>query len=317
MGCSLVNAPGDFQGGDVGTEDVLLQDASDGMDAMDASQDVGNDVSEADGGPNDSGFDTSDPDVIDAGPPPPQIVQLEAGRAHACALLLDGRVICWGSNVQEQCGHSDMGPGFVTTDLRFQSIALGENISCGVTFENEAHCWGEVESTAAAGPFYAFDGVVESVSVGTMRSMNTLICVEVGGNVDCYLQNALAAPANLNMLFGDFWDPEMVNVDQLSLGANHFVYQTVDGVVRSFGGDALGQQGDGALTDQIVRIDDVVEVVAALNRSCASTEDTVFCWGQSGSQPKAAPIQTERHLSFFFKVFPFLIWIFRPRLAVR
>ncbi|MFT5353517.1 MAG: hypothetical protein ACI9KE_000715 [Polyangiales bacterium] len=289
MGCSLVNAPSGFQDGDAGSaaDSEPARDGSDGSDVPDGAADA----EVQDGGPTDAAGDVAvDAGRADAGPEGWRILQIEAGRAHACVRLEGGRVVCWGSNDQGQLGHATDGPDFVDTALRFGSIAVEENVTCGVTFTLEAYCWGQVDSNPPplAGLFFRVGEAVQSVSIGNLRDTTlTVICTENQGAVDCYVSTALQAPGGLNGLFGDSWAPPGMDIVKLSVGRDHFVFET-GGVVRSFGNDVFGQQGDASRGTGVVLIPEgaegriVEELAADSNRSCASTGTSVWCWGQAG-----------------------------------
>jgi alpha-tubulin suppressor-like RCC1 family protein len=82
-----------------------------------------------------------------------------AGGMHSCALAADGVAYCWGENAAGQLGFTttemcgDPGPNTViepcattpqavNTDLRFVSLGLGSNHTCGLTSEGAVYCWG-------------------------------------------------------------------------------------------------------------------------------------------------------------------------------
>ncbi|NVB41840.1 hypothetical protein G6O69_28670 [Pseudenhygromyxa sp. WMMC2535] len=89
-------------------------------------------------------------------PPDTEVVDLELGYAHSCALLSDGGVMCWGSNDDGQLGlgHTDtIGddelpstqpalslPGAV------EQLALGTGHTCALLTGGELMCWGRNDS---------------------------------------------------------------------------------------------------------------------------------------------------------------------------
>lgn len=71
---------------------------------------------------------------------------LAAGAVHTCALLVDGRVYCWGQNRFGQLGDGTnidrAQPVEVGGDLRFREIHAGGASTCGFTGDGIEYCWG-------------------------------------------------------------------------------------------------------------------------------------------------------------------------------
>lgn len=79
-----------------------------------------------------------------------------AGSSHTCALLADGRVRCWGANAQGQLGYgntTNVGDGIgphvrQAGPLDLESVvdvSLGTRMTCAVTSDGAARCWGTNE----------------------------------------------------------------------------------------------------------------------------------------------------------------------------
>jgi hypothetical protein len=74
-------------------------------------------------------------------------VALAGGSAHACSLLDDGSVACWGDNSSGQIGDGTMDsphptPGKVTLRARATSICAGSDQSCANLDDGSVWCWG-------------------------------------------------------------------------------------------------------------------------------------------------------------------------------
>ena len=83
---------------------------------------------------------------------------LEVGVRHVCALDSDGFAHCWGDNSQGKLGAASAfvclaniqegrlpcspDPLRVESGLRFASLSVGADHTCGVTYEGRAYCWG-------------------------------------------------------------------------------------------------------------------------------------------------------------------------------
>lgn len=74
------------------------------------------------------------------------VATLAAGGAHTCAVRLDHRGQCWGSNVLGQLGDgtdaSTPDPTALDLNQRIRQIATGGYHTCALTFKDRVKCWG-------------------------------------------------------------------------------------------------------------------------------------------------------------------------------
>jgi alpha-tubulin suppressor-like RCC1 family protein len=77
---------------------------------------------------------------------PAPAIAVAAGDAHTCALLRDGRVACWGWNLEGQLGSSGgdtMKPVLVVgLPSRANAISAGGSDTCAVVQRGAVYCWG-------------------------------------------------------------------------------------------------------------------------------------------------------------------------------
>jgi alpha-tubulin suppressor-like RCC1 family protein len=81
---------------------------------------------------------------------PTPAVDLGAGSRHSCALLIDGSVWCWGSNLQGTLGAAVSSPSAPVRvrfagDPKIMELAVGEAHSCIRREDGRVHCWGADE----------------------------------------------------------------------------------------------------------------------------------------------------------------------------
>jgi alpha-tubulin suppressor-like RCC1 family protein len=85
--------------------------------------------------------------------------QISAGESHTCGVTTDYRAYCWGEGLfgalgngtsygPEVCGADNEAgcstrPVAVLGGLRFQSVSAGAFVTCGVTTDGRAFCWGD------------------------------------------------------------------------------------------------------------------------------------------------------------------------------
>ena len=96
----------------------------------------------------------------------PMAVSISSGNSHSCALLTDGKVMCWGLNDRNQLGgrsryyeRNSQGhtydayrsvvevPGITTAT----AIALGTDHSCALLAEGKVKCWGSNQNSQLGG----------------------------------------------------------------------------------------------------------------------------------------------------------------------
>lgn len=77
-----------------------------------------------------------------------QFTDVHVGKSYACALTTHQDAFCWGAGSGGRLGHgmaTDTAiavPAPVTGGLKFLSLALGRDHTCGVTTDRQAWCWG-------------------------------------------------------------------------------------------------------------------------------------------------------------------------------
>ncbi len=260
------------------------------------------------------------PVVVDAGPlctSNPCVVGLAVGGHHACALIKDGTVRCWGANAGGQLG--------VAADAGFDGSAQNApvsvtglsgvlGVSAGTVYTTAGHtcartaagtfCWG-VNSSAQLGQTTdagaaAFDNVphpsplaVSGVTTSSLTTSNNFnSCAIVGTDMVCWGSNADGAngrggfPNGASppgkILLGDGG----AMVSSGAIGSEFGLALLTNGTVLSWGrntNNALarttGQQVD-TTPAAIPQLSDIVQVAAGEAHACAVNKTgQVLCWG--------------------------------------
>jgi alpha-tubulin suppressor-like RCC1 family protein len=226
-------------------------------------------------------------------------VAIAAGYGHACALLADGTMRCWGLNVDGQLGSPSTPQsgsstpvivGGITTAV---AITAGAFHTCALIEDGTLRCWGRNDQaqlgdgtrTSSSTPLRV-NGIVDAVGVSG-GDVHTCAALR-DGSASCWGENE----------FGQLGDgttntaPSPVQVSGIataiavSSGWRHTCAVLADGTVKCWGQNQFGQLGDGTFVDTSTPVParDISSATAATagwwHHSCARLADgAVQCWG--------------------------------------
>ncbi len=223
-----------------------------------------------------------------------------AGLDYACALIIDGGVLCWGNNGYQQLGDSLAGPqrstpGYVsglTTGV--SSLAAGAAHTCAV-MDHSVKCWGSGESGQLGHGVNANSstpldvlGLPEGILAVTAGAAHTCAITPSGG-VKCWGANTAGQLGN-NTTIGSNTpvDVSSLNSGVAALGAGngHTCAVMVAGGVKCWGWNMYGTLGDNTTIERHIPVDvlltseSVLAVAAGENHTCAVTHGgRLLCWG--------------------------------------
>jgi alpha-tubulin suppressor-like RCC1 family protein len=180
---------------------------------------------------------------------------ISLGGSHSCALVEDGKVLCWGSNGIGQLGsqsfdeYGDLieyseAPIEVLNITTATSIALGSTHSCALLANSTVMCWGSNE--------------YGQLGDGTTTDSFTPVSV-----------------------------PGITNVTSIALGYFHSCAVLIDATVVCWGWNNRGQLGDGTTTDRNTPVEVVVvinptSIAMGRGHSCVFlTDGKMMCWGEN------------------------------------
>ena len=182
------------------------------------------------------------------------VAAISAGQSHACALLDDGRVFCWGGNYGGEIGdgtsdNKRMTPVQVQSLEPAASISAGDFMTCAVLTTGGVKCWGSLDKQNASGQLLpiSIEGLTSGMKAVAAGNMYACALGDDGG-VKCFGQNE-----NGQLGDGTLANRQTVaGVVGLAAGAaavdansSHACVLLEDGAVRCWGQDGDGQLGIG------------------------------------------------------------------------
>jgi alpha-tubulin suppressor-like RCC1 family protein len=229
---------------------------------------------------------------------------VSAGTYHSCGVTTSGDAYCWGYNYYGQLGTGSANtiyfsvPQQVTGGHTFQSVALGDFYSCGVTSDGNGYCWGNngYGNFGTGGYDYIQPTPVPAAGTLELRSLRSAGATTCGlttaGQAYCFGLNA-----NGQLGTGSYSSsptPQPVSgghtFQSLDTGWYHTCGATTEGEAYCWGYNWDGELGDGTFTRTspfskpspvlVVGGHHLISVSCGNNHSCALAEGgAAYCWG--------------------------------------
>jgi alpha-tubulin suppressor-like RCC1 family protein len=224
-----------------------------------------------------------------------------AGAHTTCALTSAGGVKCWGSNAYGQLGdgtiterHTPVNVSGLTSGAA--AVSAGDSHTCALTSAGGVRCWGNNELGQLG------DGTITDrhtpVNVSGLTSGVAAVAAGVhtcaltsGGGVKCWGYNNHGQLGDNKACASPCTTPVNVSgltsgVAAISVGLFHTCALTSAGGVKCWGSNAIGNLGDGTITDRHtpVNVSGLTRGAAAVSaggvHTCALTSaGGLRCWG--------------------------------------
>lgn len=284
--CCLLLASLTACGGGTSTVGVFAEDAGGAPPSV-----------EADAGSVTEGGDAATPD---AAPPRLHVTSVGVGEHHACALLSDGSIDCWGRNDRGQLGDGTKVQSTAPVSVKGLSapatkLVLGNDYTCAVLSTGHLACWG-ANSNGKLGDGTTVDRPtpqnVAGLSSVTSASASAHACaILTSGALKCWGANSHGEIGDGTLV--DSPQPAAVNglssgVKSVALGGGRSCALLTNGTVKCWGFNESGQVGDGTKLNRPTPVDVVSPSTGATDLSvgwlhtCVLAAGTVKCRGYNG-----------------------------------
>lgn len=236
------------------------------------------------------------------------------GGQHACAILDNDALKCWGVNIQGQLGLGDINdrtkpeatPVNLGTGRTVKAVALGKHHTCVILDNGEVKCWGN----GAAGQLGYINVVVKNapdsapVLLGVGRTAKAISAGEAhtcaildNDNVKCWGANAQGELGYGDTTSRNPPDANPINLGTgrtakvISAGSAHTCAVLDNGSVKCWGAGGAGRLGDGDAKDHSVLAPMLVDLGVGRTAKSVSSgfwhtcvlldNDNVKCWGHN------------------------------------
>ncbi|WP_437672895.1 RCC1 domain-containing protein [Sorangium sp. So ce131] len=234
-------------------------------------------------------------------------VDVAVGRVHACAILKDGSVWCWGQEVDDEARPGSwkarLEPAPVPLPAPAVGVAAGdysdEDIqwhTCALLSDGTVHCWG-VNGSGQLGLGVGTFARKEPVQI----SIRDVGRIAAGGGTTCAIDKS-----DRLFCWGRGFEGELAveevpessvpveisvrdePVAQVSVGFEHVCATTADGGLYCWGDNGSAQLGRPASgfsysPSAVPSLFNVRGVSCGRGHTCAVTAISTYCWGGNGS----------------------------------
>jgi uncharacterized repeat protein (TIGR01451 family) len=226
-------------------------------------------------------------------------MSISAGVTHTCALLADGTIKCWGSNLYGQLGNGSLVASSTPVTVAGISTAVavksGGYHTCALLSDGTVRCWGYNNYGQLGNGSYtnssvpvALMGIVtaaQNIDAGEYHSCALL----TDRTLSCWGSNAYSQiGTGTNFTVGSYSTPVAVidisTAIQVSAGSSHTCALLMDGTIKCWGINFQGELGNGTsgyfMTNPTPGLVSGITTAVSIANTCAVLADgTVSCWG--------------------------------------
>ena len=225
-------------------------------------------------------------------------VSLAVGGSHACAVVANGAVRCWGDNSVAQLGAGDTAAHAEAVEAvgvrdAVSAVAGGEH-TCAARSDGRVMCWGNNNGGQLGdGTTTARSNAATVVDLGPVAELSagpTFTCARLrDGTAACWGNNSArqSSPRDVAFLTRPETVPDVSRLVALRASADAVCGLRDDGTVWCWGGGDLGGYGythrrSARGPARVPGLSDVIDLAAGYGHVCALTRvGAVWCWGDA------------------------------------
>ncbi|HQY46300.1 MAG TPA: FG-GAP-like repeat-containing protein, partial [Usitatibacteraceae bacterium] len=230
------------------------------------------------------------------------VVAVDGGDFHTCAITAAGGLKCWGYNIPGQLGDGTMTTRMAPVDVSgltsgVATVGTGGSHTCATTTTGAALCWG-ANNFGQLGDGTTTNRLVPTAVTGMQAGVASIVGSNGEEPYSCALTRTGGAYCWGRNLSGQLGDGTTTNrpvptgvsgavggVASVAGGGLHTCARTPTGGAECWGGNMVGQLGDGSTSDRLAPVAvsglavGVESVHAGGNHSCALVAGGAKCWG--------------------------------------
>ncbi|MEZ4622821.1 MAG: hypothetical protein R2867_45995 [Caldilineaceae bacterium] len=238
------------------------------------------------------------------------VIDIATNKDNVCVRLANGSAQCWGSNYWGQLGNGTgvnyPFPSGTPAEVQVfnqpvLSVATGGYHTCAVTDSNGAVCWG-ANNYGQLGNGTVSHVITEAVPVHSVTSGITTLsagehhscALTAGGAVWCWGRNThgqIGTGTNVDSSTPVSVTGLISGVQAIAAGFNHTCALIINGTLRCWGANSVGELGSGTTVSNVIPYPVVVQglegrrvltVTAHALHTCAIVEGgSAHCWGSN------------------------------------
>lgn len=245
-----------------------------------------------------------------------------AGDRHACALLRDGTVRCWGNNDHGQTGSAThylpAARELVSADVveglsDVIDVAAGATATCALDSAHRVTCWGRDTLPGHGGSMSAPKNgkptqIAALSGVDDLSAGGDAFCGTRRGELLCWGETRSLVAGSIRRTAKQPTFIAAARARRVRVARGHACAVLRDGAITCWGNNYDGALGRGetkgldALPPQVVKgIPFAVDVAVGGSMSCAITGSrAIYCWGslpRAGHAPRKEPAPVEMRLA--------------------